>query len=130
MNKIVIRQTSIVINDYNLGDCPPLESAYSMFNKVTHTSYFKGIVYDENTRQLFIPKTTSLQWLQQLFGCIPYFENKCDGYARNNDILIQCLPRDDVQKEALKFVLGIDHWSHLKNVPQQVLASDFINTVL
>lgn len=122
MHKIVIRQTSIVINDYNIGDCVPLEKAYSIYNEVYHTSVPKGIKYDAENRQLFIPKTTSTHWLQQLFNCLPYYENSCDGYAKNSDILIQYLPRDDVQKEALRFALGVQEYSSYSQASQQVLA--------
>ena len=52
MNKLVLRNSSIVINDYNLGDIPRLESYFTIFDRITYTKSYKGMMYDEVNRRL------------------------------------------------------------------------------
>ena len=36
MEKIIVRNTCIIINDYHMGDSPDLEQVFRVFNPVTH----------------------------------------------------------------------------------------------
>ena len=37
MNKIVLRHSSIIINNYELGDSPRLESFFMVYDRITHS---------------------------------------------------------------------------------------------
>ena len=50
MNKITIRNSCIVINDYDLGDCDILEKSLSKYNLVYHRHEPFAMYYDEEER--------------------------------------------------------------------------------
>ena len=56
MYKIEVKPSCIIINDYKLGDCPKLENSFRLWNKATFTHYYKQIEYNEESKQLIIPK--------------------------------------------------------------------------
>ena len=122
MNKIDVRHSCIVINNYDIGDCPVLERKFTMFDQVRYCTYFKGIRYDPDTKQLFLPRSVNITWLEQLFGCIAYLNPYHSKFDYNPDILIKYLPRDDTQKTAFRFVLGVGEYEYTKSKSQLMLA--------
>ena len=50
--KITVKNTCIVINDYNLGDCPNLEQLFSVYDPIKHKYESFGIFYDEENNKL------------------------------------------------------------------------------
>lgn len=106
MNKIIIRHSSIVINNYELGDSPRLENFFSIFDRVCHTTFLKGIEYIEEYKMLILPRGIDIFFLEDIFGEKAIIDMKCDDYDNSGQIMIKYLPRDDVQKEALAFMLG------------------------
>lgn len=121
MSKIVLRQTHIEINDYDLGDSPRLENTFSIYDRVTHVSYLKGIDYAEQERKMLIPRGVDIYWVENLFNTRAVVDNKYDEYDIIDPVSIKVLPRDDIQKEALRFILGLNEYSSLKNSNQKCL---------
>jgi superfamily II DNA or RNA helicase len=119
LNKIIIRHSSIVINDYKLGDCPKLEYFFRLFDPVCHKYYFKGIEYIEEESKLIIPRGIDIYFIENLFNEEPKLDKTNDKYSYfDNPIMIKSLPRDEVQKEALRFILGEGEYSYTKNKSQ------------
>ena len=54
MKKILVRHTSTIISDYNLGDCKRLEEMLSVWEKLYYR-YKPYYTYDEEKRELRIP---------------------------------------------------------------------------
>lgn len=107
MNKIEVKQTSIVINDYDMGDCPKIEGVFSVYDMITHSYFFKAIEYNEENRRLILPRGIDLFYLENLFGVHPKIEvGMHDKYDKLDNMRLKYLPRDDEQKEALKFMVG------------------------
>ena len=106
MNKIILFNTHIEINDYNLGDCTKLERVFSIYDKLYHRYYFKGIVYDESRRVLLVPRGLDISWLENTFGCKSVEAKSQNDFAKTEQINLKYLPRDDDQKAALRFMLG------------------------
>lgn len=105
MNKIVIKHSSIEINNYDLGDSK-LEGIFSIYDKRTFSYYPKGIEYDEENRRLIVPRGIDIYYLENLFGETAVVDKKCDPFDKVSPMKIKYLPRDDIQKEALRFMLG------------------------
>lgn len=122
MNKIDVRHSCIVINNYDIGDCPILERKFTLFDQVRFVTYFKGMKYNPDTKQLFLPRSVNINWLEQLFGCIAYLNPYHSKFDYNPDILIKYLPRDDTQKTAFRFVLGVGEYEYTKAKSQLMLA--------
>ncbi len=108
MSKIILKNTSIVINDYELGDCPKLERYFSTFDPITFTQSFKAMDYDELNRKLYLPRGIDLFILRKLFDEEPIRDFDSDPFERTSPIRVKYLPRDDVQKETVRFILGIE----------------------
>ena len=67
MNKIILRNSSIVITDYSLEDAPRLESYFTIFDRITFTKSYKGMSYDEANRLLYLPRGLDLYFVKKFF---------------------------------------------------------------
>lgn len=106
MNKVIVKNTSIVVNDYTLGDCPKIESYFTIFDRITFTKHLKGMSYDEDTKTLYLPRGLDLYFIERYLEASPVRDFSYDEYIQSPEILLRYLPRDDVQKEALSFILA------------------------
>ena len=67
--KIEVKNTAIVINDYTLGDCyNKIERFFSVWDKLYHKAYPKGIKYDKQTKCLYLPRGIDIPMLENAFG--------------------------------------------------------------
>ena len=122
MSKIDVYNTAIIINDYDFGDYPTLENYFKIRVPVTKTystyRYF-GIYYDEANRKLYLPRGIDIWMVEKIIGeeaTIHINENY--KYDRYEDFKIKNLPRDDVQKQALRFMLGKEEYRHVAGKSQ------------
>lgn len=121
-SKIVVRHSSIVINDYERGDCEKIENILSIWNPVNFTIKPLAYYYDEETRKLYLPRGIDISYVEKLFETKAEMDYICDEYSNtNNPIMIKYMPRDDVQKEALRFLLGKQEYTAMNRKSQQSL---------
>lgn len=118
MDKIVVKHSSIVVNDYNFGDSPKLEYFFSIYDMLTHTYTYKGIEFIEEESKVIVPRGLDVYFLEGLFNANAVIDYAHDKYAKTEPILIKYLPRDDTQKKALRFILGEGEYIHTKNKSQ------------
>lgn len=118
MSKIEVKNSSIVINNYNLGDCPKLEYTFSIYNRIYHTSFLKAVEYIEEKKQLIIPRGVDKYWIENMFFEKAEYINRSDPFDCIGNVGIKYLPRDEKQKEALRFMIGVGEYSYNKNKPQ------------
>jgi hypothetical protein len=114
MHKIEVRHTCIVINDYTLGDAPNLERFFSIYDKLRHTYFPKGRYYDEENKRLYLPRGIDAFFVEKAIGVKAYLEKKADSYRMLGPIMIKYGPRDDVQKEAIRFLLAHNEYSYTR----------------
>ncbi len=114
MNKIDIKHTSIVINNYELGDSKKLENTFSVYDNLYHTRFFKGIEFIPEEQKVIIPRGIDTFWVEKLFNEYAVVDHQCDPYDKIDDVLIKYLPRDDKQKEALAFMIGVGNYKNNK----------------
>ena len=107
MDKIIVRNTCIQINDYNFGDSPKLEHFFAVYEPVSHSYRFVGIYYDTETKTLYIPRGIDIWYVEQLLECKAKVEvNKYHKFDVYDNIGVKYLPRDEDQKKALRFAVG------------------------
>lgn len=107
MEKIIVKNTCVIVNDYSFGDCPKLEHFFSIYEPVTHSYRYSGIYYDIDNKKLYLPRGIDIWYLEQLLRCNSYVErNKYNEFDRYDDIKVKYQPRDNDQVEALKFATG------------------------
>ena len=125
MYKIEVRPTCVVVNDYSIGDNPQLEKSFTVYDKVTHTFYYKSIFYNNETSQLFLPRGIDIPYLERLFNVKAWSEHSCDPFEYNSEqVLLRYGPKDERQMEAMKFLLGQDNYSPNRNMSQLMLTLD------
>ena len=106
MSKIIVKHSSIIINNYELGDSPKLENYFSIYDRICHCNFLKGIEYIEEEKKLILPRGLDIYFLENIFGENAVLDVNHDEYDKVEPIMIKYLPRDNVQKEALSFMLG------------------------
>lgn len=114
MAKITLKQTSIVIDDYTPGDCQKLEDYFTLFDPITHSEYIKGIIYEPETKKLILPRGLDIYLLEKLFNETAHMDYDSDPYELTDAIMLQKLPKDDNQKQTLRFLLGEGEYKHNK----------------
>lgn len=116
--KIVVKQTCIEIHNYHLGDNKVIEDKLSVWNKVSHTRIPLGRYYDEDLEVLYLPRGMDVGGLEQLFQSEAYFDYKFDKPDIIEPFGMKYKPRDETQREALEFTLGINKYARIKNASQ------------
>ena len=116
MSKIDVYNTAIVISDYELGSHPTLENYFKIKVPVTKTystyRYF-GIHYDEENKKLYLPRGIDIWLVEKILGEEAKIHvNEYIKYDKYDKFKIKNLPRDDVQKKALRFMLGKEEYRH------------------
>ena len=113
--KIVVHRTHIDINDYRPGDSPAIENSFVVkirYNQSYYVNQPKGIHYDASTKTLKLPRGTSIERLEKLFNCVAMVDYSYDPVRDISPITLKYTPRDDDQKEAIKFILGMGKYKH------------------
>lgn len=121
MYKIIVKHSSIQIHGYTLGDCPRLEYNFTIYDRVTHASYLKGVEYIEEENMLILPRGIDIFYLENLLNTRVILDTKCDEYDKVDTIKIKYLPRDEEQKEALRFTIGEGEYRNNKSKSQLCL---------
>lgn len=110
MEKIIVRNTCIIINDYHLGDSPELEQVFKIFNPITHKFDTFGMYYDEANEKLYLPSGLDLWKVRSYFGERYYKREESHPFKTIDDIKIKFKPRDEQQEEALRFMVGVNEY--------------------
>ena len=117
LNKIEVTNTAIIINNYTMGDCPQLENKFKIYDPITHSYWYMGLEYDADNERLYLPRGIDLWFVKKMFWEEPHVID-CVRPRKFTDVYMRCLPRDDVQKEALRFMLGKQEYEKLKTHSQ------------
>lgn len=121
MSKIEIRHSCIIIHDYSIGDRENLERFFSIYDKGYHKYKSKVIYYDEEKKDLYLPSGMDMYYVLKNFGNDIFRKVAPDEYEQMGDVRLKCLPRDDTQKQAIKFLLGYDNFFNNKRATQLCL---------
>lgn len=111
-NKIEAKHTCTVIHNYRKGNCVKLEHFFSMWDKAYFRYYPKAIRYDQDKKELIIPRGYPLKRLEFLFNSRAFVNRSCDPYDFGLQLKLRYLPRDMVQKEAISFITGKGKYSY------------------
>lgn len=107
MAKIEVFRTHIEIHDYMLGDSKVIENKFSIYDYIYHKRFPKGMYYDPSTEILYLPRSLSIPYLENKFNTEALIHSGSDPIGRIDGLRLRYTPRDDVQKEALQFMLSL-----------------------
>ena len=121
--KIEVRNTSIIIHNYVMEDNMEFEEFFMSYNKVTRSVEFHGIEFHSidggyNENCAIIPGGFNRDYLIDWFNEFPIVNNEYDEYDDGLYIRLAYGPRDDVQKEAIDFIIGRGQYDIIKDSPQ------------
>ena len=117
MDNILKLPTHYVIPGYENGMYPELERAFSVWNKINFRFIPLGIIYNKNRRELYIPAGASPYFLRKVTGRDIEIVYRHDPYDRIS-LRITKPPRNDLQKDMVKFLIGEGDYEYNKNCRQ------------
>lgn len=107
MDRIIATNSAIIIENYEWNECEQLEKYFRIYEPVTHSYYYLGIFYDSENKRLYLPRGIDIWFVEKITGMnVDVLINSYTKYQTFDDISIRYLPRDDAQKETLRFMLG------------------------
>ena len=112
MAKIEVYRTHIEIHNYHPGDSRSIERRFGVYDYIYHRVVPKGRYYDPDTLTLYLPRGTSINYLEKLFQIEAVVKSEHDPIAKIGDIRLRYKPRDEVQTEALQFMLSLGKYQN------------------
>lgn len=112
--KIVVKRTHIEVNNYHEGDSYDLERFFSIWDKAYFKAYPKARKIDKEKNILYLPRGMNIGKVESCFGLNATADKYIDPYDKNVDIKLAFMPRDEVQKEAIRFILGMQEYEYTK----------------
>ena len=118
MPRVVVKNTCIRIEDYELGSCQALERNFMVWNPINHKMEILGMHYESKDRTLIIPRGLDIWKIKQWLG-VKYHDSVAPNpYKETGNIGMKCKPRDQYQEEALKFMIGLYQYEENQYQPQ------------
>ena len=124
MPKLEVKSTSIVVNNYTIGDIPQLEKCFRIWNPTKHRyEYHEILYYNEEKKQLYLPRGMDISLIERLVGHKAVIANtySINNYQIYKDIKLKYPPKNDVQKEALRFMVGLKPYQATQDRTQLIL---------
>ena len=119
MSKIIVHNSYIVLEDYELNACAALENFFKIYDPVTHQKYYKGVYYDKENKKFYMPRGMDIWYIENLMKSQALvLKDSYNKFDRYNDISIKFAPRDEDQKKALRFMLGVGEYSYTQTKSQ------------
>lgn len=120
--KLEVGSSYIRVHNYDLGDCKKLEYQFQIYDIICHKYNQFGMSYDQEEKILYLPRGIDIGYVQYHLNIdttdiIWTNPNEYDTFT--DPVMIKYEPRDDTQKQALRFMLGLDEYE--KNQFQSVL---------
>jgi len=120
--RIKVTNTAIIIDNYTLGQCIPLEHMFSKYDPITHKYNLEALYYDEENKRLYIPGGADLYKIKKYLN-EPYFSRiEPQKFARTANIKLKYGPRDQEQIQALSFMCGVNDYEDIQNATQKMLS--------
>lgn len=118
MYKIEVKRSSIVINNYMPGDAVRLEHFFSIWDKTRFKYNPKAIKYDIKEKKLYIPRGYNISKVEEYIHDNAFINEESDEFDKDINIKLRYLPRDEVQKEAIEFILGNGKYHYTQDKSQ------------
>ena len=115
--KMILHNSAIVINNCNWEDYPTLTNKFANWDPLRFKKDYIGIHYDKQSRRLFLPRGIDVDYVKRKITSNMELEEFTSTVIHNYNfaynqkpIKMKMGPRDNVQIEALNFVLCKDKY--------------------
>ena len=118
--KIEVNNTNIIIHNYHSEDSIEFEDFFRSYNRMTRSYDYHGIEFriQGDDLQAVIPGGFNREYLIEWFNEFPVVNEGSDPFIKDLYIRLAYGPRDDVQKQAIDFIVGRGDYEFTKNMPQ------------
>ena len=120
MSKIVVKHTSMTINDYTLGDNTQLEKYLSLWDENRYCFVPRGYLYNEEEQKLHIPRGIEIGYVEKAVDGVAEVDYTPDEYSKAS-IKIKASPKDNGQRRAIAFLTGQDAFKYTAKYSQLLL---------
>ena len=121
--KLKVYNTHTEITQYELGENPKLEQKLSKYDKIYYRFIPIGYLYNDKKKSLLIPSGVSINMVSSMTDRPIEKEYETDPHDKIS-VRLRTLPRSELQKESIAFMLGEGQYSNYKNYSQLVLNLD------
>jgi len=122
-NVIHVKHTSIIVPNYTLGQVERLEKMLSFWNKTHFRWETIGFVYDEETKQLRLPRGLDLNYIEKVFQMPLQIDYEPDPYETAS-FRLKKEPRTDIQRKSISYLLGEGDFAYTRKHSQLALNLD------
>lgn len=115
---IRVGPSRIIIENYDYDTCPNLYHSFSIWNMVYHKYELFAAYYDKDTKTIYLPRGIDLPLIIRWMGVDPQdvIYEPCDEYEFiDNKYHMITKPRDEIQEQAIRFMLGEGEYIDNKN---------------
>ena len=117
MKHFFVYSTRIEVTPYEEGDCPEIEKMCSYYDPATYSRVPAGYCITDN--KIIIPRGFSLQKLSKITGNNPTFCKNYNSVAKMKyQYEMKTPPKDDYQKQAIRFLLSEGEFEKNKKYTQ------------
>lgn len=120
MSRLIVKHSCMIVEDYTLGDCEKLEKRLSVYNPRYYRLEPVGYMYDEEHRKLYIPRGLDIVYIEKLLNTHAEISYEPDPYDTMS-LRIKTMPRDDIQKKSISFLIGEGDFKYTKKYSQVLL---------
>ena len=121
---ITVNHTSIIIPNYELGDCEDLEQQLSVWDKICYRFNPIGFYYIEDRKELRVPRGLDISYIERKLPNKPIeFTFTPDEYDKVV-FTLKTMPKSDIQRKSIAFLLGEENFQYTKKFSQQSLNLD------
>ena len=109
---IIVRNTSILIKDYEKGNCQSLERFFTTFDPITHSVNVLGLYYDEETKTLYLPAGVDMFWIRKHTGISNFDRETHHPYLPiQKRVMFKEKPRNEVQMNCINFLVSAGEYT-------------------
>ena len=117
-NRIIVRNSCIMIKNYEMGECMELEKNFMVWNPLTHRMDILGMYHDTENKILYLPRGLDIYRIKKYLREKYHTPESPNDYDSIDNILIKYTPRDEEQKQALRFMCGVGEYEENYRLPQ------------
>lgn len=118
--RIIVKYSHIEVHDYDIGTSPALERYFIAWKPMGESEHL-AIWYDKDTRILYLPRGIDIWFVERCLNLEAEIDDECQPFKRVEPVKLLYMPRNDVQKESLRFLVGKGEYSNIRNKSQLLL---------
>ena len=120
MHKLIVKHSSMVVENYDLGTCEKLEKRLSVWNPRYYRLDPIAFVYEEENKRPYLPRGLDIVYVEKMLNTTAYIDYTPDPYDVMS-VKIKTMPRDDIQRKSISFLIGEGDFSYTKKYSQMLL---------